>query len=122
MPEDHIERRGYLRVEVYLDELQVTVGIVGIAPTDGAVLDISRGGMKVCLEHEIPKPLIGYDCLVRFVNPKDRVSVEANGKLVRMEAAGQYAIKFDSPLEVLNVGSDPETVEPGSGATSDADG
>ena len=26
-----------------------------------------------------------------------------------MEVLGQYVIEFDSPLEVLNTGSDPET-------------
>ncbi len=124
MAEDHVERRRYLRVGVYLDTLEVNVGLPGLEPIKGVVLDISRGGMKVCLEHEIPKPLLGYDCLVRFVeDPQDRVNVEAKpGKLLRMEVAGQYAIKFDSPLEVLNMGSDPETVEAESGATSDADG
>ena len=122
MPEDFVERRGYLRVEVYLDKLQVTVGVLGIEPTNGLVLDISRGGMKVCLEHEIPKPLLGDDCLVRFVeDPQDRVSAKAkHGKLLRMEVVGQYAIEFDSPLEGLKMGSDPETVESVSGATSDA--
>ena len=27
MPEDHVDRRGFLRVEVSLDKLQVTVGV-----------------------------------------------------------------------------------------------
>jgi len=124
MPEDHVERRGYLRVEVDLDKLQVTVGVVGIEPTNGEVLNISRGGIKVRLEHEIPKPLIGYDCLVRFVeDPQDRVIATAKlGKLLRMEVVGHYAIEFDSPLEVLNMGVDPETDESGTGATSAAGG
>ena len=99
MTEDHVERREYLRIEVYLDELQVTVGIHGIEPTKGMVLDVSRGGMKVCLEHEIPKPLAGYDCLVRFEDPRDGVGASQVGKLLRMESAGQYVIEFDCPLE-----------------------
>ena len=104
MSEDHVERRGDLRIEVYLDELQVTVGVLGIEPTDGAVLNISRGGMKVCLEHEIPKPLVGDDCLVRFIDPADRVSPEVMvGKLRRTEANGQCAIEFAQPLKVLRV-------------------
>ncbi len=107
MPENHVERRGFLRVEVHLDKLQVTVGIVGFEPTTGAVLNISRGGMKLWLEREIAESLVGDDCLVRFVeDPQDRVSVKAKlGKLLRMEADGQYAIEFDSPLEVLRVGN-----------------
>ncbi len=40
MHEEHDERRGHLRVAVYLDKLQVTVGIFGIEPTKGVVLDI----------------------------------------------------------------------------------
>ena len=113
MPEDYSERRTYLRVEVHLDKLEVTVGVLGIEPTNGVVLNISRGGMKVCLEHEIPKPLLGYDCLVRFVeDPQDRVSEKAKlGKLLRMEAVGQYAIEFDKPLEVLRVANSEQDSE-----------
>ena len=123
MPEDHVERRSFLRVGVRLENLQVTVGVIGFEATPGVVLNISRGGMKVSLEHEIPKPLLGSDCLVRFDDLEDRVNPKANlGKLLRMEAVGQYAIEFDSPLEALNMGSDPETVESEFGATSDADG
>ncbi len=121
MPEDHVERRGDLRVEVSLDKLRVTVGVRGIEPTKGVVLNISRGGMKVSLEREIPKPLLGDDCTVRFVDdPQDRVSAKAKlGKVLRMGAAGEYAIEFDSPLETLNMGSDPGTGESGSGTTSE---
>lgn len=105
MSEDYEDRRGYVRVEVYPDMLQVTVGVHGIEPTNGVVLNISRGGMKVCLEHEIPKPLLGDDCLVRFVEgPKDRVSTKAKlAKLLRMGTVGQYAIEFAEPLDVLPV-------------------
>ncbi len=101
MPEDYSERRKYLRVEVHLDKLEVTVGVLGIEPTNGVVLNISRGGMKVCLEREIAESLVGDDCLVRFVeDPQDRVSVKVKlGKVLRTETAGQYAIEFDSPLE-----------------------
>ncbi len=110
-----VERRKYLRVEVYPDKLQVTVGVLGIAPTNGVVLNISRGGMKVCLEHEIPKSLLGNECLIRIPYAAGRISPEAMlGQLLRMEAKGQYAIEFDSPLEVLNMGNDRETVESGS--------
>ncbi len=120
MAEDHVERRRYLRVGVYLDKLEVNVGVPGLEPIKGVVLNISRGGMKVSLEQEIPKSLLGYDCLVFFVeNPQDRFSEKAKpGKLLRMEVFGHYAIDFDRPLEVLK-GSDPETVE--IGATSAAD-
>ena len=111
MHEEHDERRGHLRVAVYLDKLQVTVGIVGFEPTTGAVLNFSRSGMKVCLEREIAESLVGDDCLVRFMeDPQGRVSTKAKlGKLLRMDADGEYAIEFDSPLEVLNMDSDPET-------------
>ena len=120
--ESAVERRSYLRVEVRLENLQVTVGVLGFEPTTGAVLNISRGGLKVALSREISKLLVGYECLVRFVDPEDRVSPETTvGKLRRMEASAEYAIEFDSPLEVLNVGSDPESVASGSGATNDAD-
>lgn len=103
MPEDHVERRGYLRVEVHLDNLQVTIGVIGFEPTNGVVLNISRGGVKVRLEGEIPERLFGNDCIVRFVDdPQERVSVESKpGKLLRMAAVGEYAIEFDKPLEVL---------------------
>ncbi len=120
MAEDHVERRRYLRVGVYLDKLEVDVGIPGLEPIKGMVLNISRGGMKVSLEHEILESLLGYDCLVFFAeNPQDRFSEKAKpGKLLRMEVFGQYAIDFDRPLEALK-GSDRETVE--IGATSAAD-
>ena len=105
MSGNSVERRGFLRVEVYLDKLQVTVGVIGFEPTNGVVLNVSRGGMKVCLEHDIPKLLVGDDCLVRFVDdPQGRVSAKAElGKLLRMEAVGRYAIEFAKPLEVLRV-------------------
>ena len=75
------------------------------------VLNVSRGGLKVALSREISELFVGYDCLVRFVDREDRVNPEVTvGKLRRMEAATEYAIEFDSPLEVLNIGSDPETV------------
>ena len=118
------ESRSDVRVEVDLDQLQVNVWVSGTAPTDGIVLNISRCGMKVFLEDEIPKPLIGADCLVFFVeDPQGLLSEKAMpGKMVRMEAVGHYAIEFDRPLETLNMRGDPETVESGPGATSDADG
>ncbi len=76
------------------------------------VRDISRGGMKVVLEHGIPEPLLGDGCLVHFAeDPQDRVggTKTMHGKVLRMEVFGQYVVEFDSPLEVLNTGSDPET-------------
>ncbi len=105
MSEDHVERRGFLRIEVYLDKLQVTVGVLGFEPTNGVVLDISRGGMKVSLDREISKLLVGDDCLVSFVDDaQDRVSAKAKlGKLLRMEGEREYAIEFTKPLEVLRV-------------------
>ncbi len=112
MPEDQVERRGYLRIDVDMDKLQVTVGCLGIEPTNGVVRNISRGGMKVALEHGIPEPLLGGECLVRFVeDPQHRVGSTKTklGKVLRMEVLGQYAIEFDSPLEVLNMDSDLES-------------
>ena len=121
MSEDHVERRRYLRFKVRLQKLQVTVAFLGFELATGVVLNVSRGGLKVALSRELSKLLVGHDCLVRFLDPEDRVSPEAKvGKLRRMEAGGEYAIEFDSPLEVLNVGSDPESVASGTGATSDA--
>ena len=122
--ESTVERRGYLRFEVHLDKLQVTVGVLGfVEPTRGTVLNVSRGGMNVCLEREIPTQLVGYYCLVRFVGAAGRVNPEAMlGKLRRIGTDRQYGIEFANPLEVLDMDGDPETVESGSGATSDAHG
>ncbi len=104
MLEDHVERREDLRFEVDGEKLRVTVGFLGFETTTGAVLDISRGGMKVCLEGEIPKSLIGEDCLLRFVDPQGRVNPEVVvGKLRRMEEEGQYTIEFNKPLEGLRM-------------------
>jgi len=104
MPDDQVERRGYPRFEVHGNKLQVTVGVLGSEPTNGVVLDISRGGMKVCLEGEIPKSLIGEDFLLRFVDPEGRVNPKAMlGKLRRMEGEGRYTIEFNEPLEKLLV-------------------
>ncbi len=48
--------------------------------------------------------MVGDECLVRFVEAGGRVNPEAMlGKLRRMEGEGQYAIKFNEPLEVLRV-------------------
>ncbi len=123
LPQSGVERREFLRVEVRLENLEVTVGVFGFEATTGVVLNVGRGGLKVALGREISELLVGYDCLVRFVDQEDRIKPEAKvGKLRRMEAAAEYAIEFDSPLGLLNVVSYPETVESGSGATSDADG
>ena len=121
MSEDHVELRRYLCVEVYLDKLQVVVRVLGIKPTNGVVLNVSRRCIKVRFEQDIPTPWVGYDCLVRsFEDPQALVNPEAKlGKLRRMEGEGEYAIEFDGPLEVLSMGNDPETVESGSGARSD---
>ncbi len=106
--ESAVERRAFLRVEVRLENLQVTVGVFGFEATTGVVLNVSRGGLKVALSREISELLVGYDCLVRFVDPEDRVNPEVKvGKLRRMEAAAEYAIEFDSPLEDLNMSNDP---------------
>ena len=101
MPEDYTERRRDLRVEVYLDKLQVAVGVLGFEPTSGVVMNISRGGVKVCLERDVLKPLLGHDCLIRF-DSQYRVSEKSKlGKLLRMEAHGECAIEFAESLEVL---------------------
>ena len=100
MSDDHVERRRYLRFDVRLQKLRVTVGVLAT----GVVLNVSRGGLKVALSGEISKLLVGHDCLVRFLDPEHRISPEAKmGKLRRMEAGGECAIEFDSPLEVLRV-------------------
>ena len=123
LPQSGVERREFLRLEVRLENLEVTVGVFGFEATKGVVINVSRGGLKVALSREISQRSDGYDCLVRFVDQEDRIKPEVKvGKLRRTEAAAEYAIEFDSPLGLLNVVSDPETVESGSGATSDADG
>ena len=106
MPDDHDERRGYLRFKVHLKKLQVTVAVLGFEPTNGVVLNISSGGMKVCLESEIHESLVGEDCLLRFVDRQGRVKPEAMlGKLRRMEGEGRYVIEFNEPLEGLYLGN-----------------
>ncbi len=97
-------RRGFLRFEVHLNRLQAAVWVVGFEPTNGVVLNISRGGMNVCFEHEIPNLRFGYDCLVRFMEAGGRVSPEVMlGQLLPTEVVGEYAIEFNEPLEVLNI-------------------
>ena len=114
--ESAVERRSYLRVEVRLEYLAVTVGVLGFEATKGGVLNVSRSGLKVALSREISELLVGSDCLVRFVDLEDRVNPMVNvGKLRRMEADAEYAIEFESPLEALNMGGDPSETP---GATS----
>ena len=118
LPQSGVERRAFPRIEVPLENLHVTVGVLGFEATRGVVLDVSRGGLKVALGREISERSGGYDYLICFDDPEDRVQPKVKvGKLIRrIGTAVEYAIEFDSPLEVLNVGSDPETVESGSGA------
>lgn len=105
-PED-VEQRGCPRFDVHLENLQVTVGVLGFEATMGVVLNVSRSGIKVSLNREIPESLVGRDCLVRFVDAGDRVSGEAKlGTLLRMDERGEYAIQFAKPLEELPVTSD----------------
>ncbi len=119
LPQSGVDRRAFPRVEIPVGNLHVTVGILGFAATRGVVLDVSRGGLKVALGREISERSGGYDYLIRFDDPEDRVEPKVKvGKLIRrIGTAVEYAIEFDSSLEVLNMGSDPETVEPGSGAS-----
>ena len=96
--------RRYPRVRVQLQELEVEVGPLGARSIRGVVLDISRGGMKVKLEREIPELYLQGDYLVRFTESGGRVSPEIMlARVRRSEGNRQYAIEFRKPLEALEI-------------------
>jgi c-di-GMP-binding flagellar brake protein YcgR len=96
--------RRYPRINVQLHKFEVEVGPLGARATRGVVLDISRGGMKVKLESEIPEMYLEGDYLIRFTGASGQVSPEiVIGRVRRSEGNRQYAIEFRKPLEALEI-------------------
>ena len=96
--------RRYPRMSVQLHEFEVEVGPLGARAIRGVVLDISRVGMKVKLESQIPELYLQGDYLLRFTEARGRVSPKVMlARLRRSEGNRQYAIEFRKPLETLKI-------------------
>ena len=105
------ERRGYPRFEFPLhDEQRVTVGSFGSGPTtNGVVVNISRGGVKVRLDRMVLKRRQGTQwCLLRFLDAGEKLRPHSLIGIVRNvgedETERPFAtIEFGQPLELLDL-------------------
>ena len=95
-------------------EYQIAVGIMGLLPTSGVTVDISRGGVKVGLPERVPENILGETVAVRFLNVGDEVKPHYMvGTVRRVEATEQgcfVGIKFVAPLEVVDLRADDQDV------------
>lgn len=96
------ERRIHPRHDV-----RVAVGILGMYPTSGITVDISRGGVKVAAEERIDPAARGETCGVRFLDAGEAIAPDyVLGVVLRVEednGGSAVAIQFATPLEVLEV-------------------
>ncbi len=103
------ERRAYPRVELRpKDWLRVTVGPLRFKLTQGFVLNISRGGIKVRLSHMVFRGEHGgEECLVRFLDAGEKIRPHSSIGIVRSVGDEQterpfVTIEFVPPLELLD--------------------
>ena len=103
---DDDDRRAYPRHRVGSSaELKVSIGILGSRPSDGDVLDISRGGAKILLDDRAYDMKEGKPCLVHFdvggegIRPRKTIGVVRRVDDVGREPA--IAVEFEAPLETL---------------------
>ena len=103
------ERRAYPRFELGpKDWLRVTVGPLGFNLTQGFVLNISRGGIKVRLSHMVFREEHGGECVVRFLNASEEIRPHSSIGIVRSIGDEQTerpfaTIEFGQPLELLDL-------------------
>ena len=115
---DEPDRRGFARTAMsMLCQLQIVPN--GSSALDehlqntisGLSTDVSRGGLGVWLNQEIPRRT---DCIVRFFNSRKRVKPElAWGAVRRLEKRKDgfvVGVEFDTPLEFLRL-TDAETTQ-----------
>jgi len=103
------ERRAHPRFEFPPEESQrVTVGPLGFRLTNGAVVNISRGGVKVRLDRMIFAEGQGEECLLRFLDPGEELRPHTVIGIVRnVNEDGTerplFTIEFGQPLELLGL-------------------
>ena len=112
MTETHpTERRAYPRFEFPLhDEQRVTVGAFGGSrPTNGVVINISRGGVKVRLDRMVFGKSRGTErCGLHFPDAGEKLRPHSVIGIVRNVSEGEIerpfvAIEFGEPLEFLDL-------------------
>ena len=101
------DRRAYPRCEFPPEESQrVTVGPLGFRRTNGVVVNISRGGVKVRLDRMVFGEGQGEECLLRFLDageelrPHTVIGIVRNVNEDRTERPF-FTIEFGQPLELL---------------------
>ncbi len=105
------ERRAYPRFEFPLhDEQRVTVGAFGGSrPTNGVVINISRGGVKVRLDRMVFGKSRGTErCALHFPDAGEKLRPHSVMGIVRNVSEGEterpfVAIEFVQPLENLDL-------------------
>ena len=104
------ERRAYPRFEFPLhDEQRVTVGALGSRPTNGVVVNISRGGVKVRLDRMVFGKRRGPERFaLNFLNAGEKLRPHSVMGIVRNVSEGEterpfVAIEFVEPLEILDL-------------------
>jgi hypothetical protein len=104
--QNYEERRAHTRHNVgSAVELKVSIGILGSKPTDGDVLDISRGGAKIHIDGGAYDMKEGRPCIVEFDVGGEGIRPQRTIAVVRRVDDGQkipsVAIEFEAPLETL---------------------
>ena len=103
------ERRAYPRFEFPREESQrVTVGPLGFRLTNGVVVNISRGGVKVRLDRMVFGEGQGEECLLRFLDAGEELRPHSVVGIVRNVSEDGterpfVTIEFEQPLELLGL-------------------
>ena len=104
------ERRAYPRFILRPKaRLRVTVGALGSRPTNGVVVNISRGGVKVRLDRMVFGKRRGLERFaLNFLNAGEKLRPHSVMGIVRNVSEGEterpfVAIEFVQPLEILDL-------------------
>ena len=94
-----------LTAPVSAAELKVSIGILGSRPSEGEVMDISRGGAKIIVGDGAYDMKEGKPCIVSFdvggegIRPRKTIAVVR--RVDDGERVPSVAVEFDAPLETL---------------------
>jgi len=99
------ERRAHPRVSAsFRLTLAVEVGLGGSQTAHGVTVNISRGGIMASVDRRLP---LRARCRIHFPDAAHRIRpTETGGEVLRISRQGKgflVGIKFDEPLEVLEV-------------------
>ncbi len=99
----HVDRRTDPRANVTIHvELRLEVGPLGVQPSKGVTVDLSRSGVRVRIGRTWP---VGTRCIVRFLDQTERIKPSVLLGTVRRDTRsgdGYFvALEFETPVEVF---------------------